>query len=201
LPCSWPSRLWQLGFRERYSEAISQERPSHGNCPTPGESLGAPVREESPQIPLSPKNVEGLLLPRPCHLPQASVLPVGKGAGNSNPFFERLYLPVRHGEGKFFCTDERVLRGMFEGGQVVVRYIHPESGRPTMEYPWNPNGSLEAIAGICDPTGRLMGLMPHPEAYHHRTNHPRWTRESLPEEGEGVIIFRNAVNFAKENLL
>jgi phosphoribosylformylglycinamidine synthase I len=114
---------------------------------------------------------------------------------------ERLYLPVRHGEGKFFCTDERVLRGMFEGGQVVVRYIHPESERPTMEYPWNPNGSLEAIAGICDPTGRLMGLMPHPEAYHHRTNHPRWTRESLPEEGEGVIIFRNAVNFAKENLL
>jgi len=66
-----------------------------------------------------------------------------------------------------------------------------------MDYPANPNGSTDAIAGICDETGRLFGLMPHPEAYHHRTNHPRWTREWLPEEGRGLALFRNAVAFIR----
>ena len=70
-----------------------------------------------------------------------------------------------------------------------------------MEYPLNPNGSPDGIAGICDPTGRLFGLMPHPEAFLHRTNHPRWTREELPEEGQGVAIFRNGINFIRENIL
>ena len=64
-----------------------------------------------------------------------------------------------------------------------------------MDYPANPNGAANAIAGICNETGRLFGMMPHPEAYLHRTNHPRWTREALPEEGQGLAIFRNAVNF------
>ncbi|MDH4322220.1 MAG: phosphoribosylformylglycinamidine synthase subunit PurQ, partial [Desulfobulbaceae bacterium] len=76
-----------------------------------------------------------------------------------------------------------------------------ETYAPTMTYPANPNGSPDAIAGICDPTGRLFGLMPHPEAFLHRTNHPRWTREDLPEEGQGVALFRNGVNFIRANLL
>jgi phosphoribosylformylglycinamidine synthase len=84
---------------------------------------------------------------------------------------------------------------------VVMRYTDPETNQPTMEYPKNPNGSPDGIAGICDPTGRLFGLMPHPEAFLHRTNHPRWTREELPEEGQGVVLFRNAINFIRENLL
>ena len=62
-------------------------------------------------------------------------------------------------------------------------------------YPENPNGSERNIAGICDPTGRIMGLMPHPERYLSRYSHPRWTRENLPEEGDGLSIFRNAVNY------
>ena len=114
---------------------------------------------------------------------------------------QRLYLPVRHGEGKFYCRDGTLLERLARRGQIVLRYLDPSTGRPTQEYPWNPNGSLEAVAGICDPSGRLMGLMPHPEAYHHRTNHPRWTREELPEEGEGVALFRNAVEFIRANLL
>jgi len=69
-----------------------------------------------------------------------------------------------------------------------------------MEFPDNPNGSEASIAGICDPTGRLFGLMPHPEAYTHRTHHPRWTRETLPEEGMGLILYRNAVNFIQKEL-
>jgi phosphoribosylformylglycinamidine synthase len=77
---------------------------------------------------------------------------------------------------------------------AVVRYTDQE-GRVTQEYPWNPNGSTDAIAGVCDSTGRVFGLMPHPEAFLHRTNHPRWTREDLPDEGQGLAIFRNAVSF------
>ncbi len=67
-------------------------------------------------------------------------------------------------------------------------------------YPHNPNGSIDNIAGICDETGRVFGMMPHPEDFQHRTNHPAWTREELPEEGAGVAIFRNAVKFVEERL-
>jgi phosphoribosylformylglycinamidine (FGAM) synthase-like amidotransferase family enzyme len=70
-----------------------------------------------------------------------------------------------------------------------------------MDYPLNPNGSIGAIGGICDETGRLMGLMPHPEAYLHRTHHPRWTREELPEEGMGLSFFSNAVEYIRSHLL
>jgi phosphoribosylformylglycinamidine (FGAM) synthase-like amidotransferase family enzyme len=70
-------------------------------------------------------------------------------------------------------------------------------GAPVMDYPANPNGSIHAIAGLCNETGRLFGLMPHPEAFLHRTNHPRWTRENLPEEGQGLAIFQNAINFIR----
>jgi phosphoribosylformylglycinamidine synthase I len=111
-----------------------------------------------------------------------------------------LELPVRHGEGKFVLERADDLGRLEEAGLVVLRYADPQ-GRPTATYPWNPNGSAGAVAGICDPTGRIFGMMPHPEAFLHRTNHPRWTREDLPEEGQGLGIFRNAVEFARQNLL
>jgi phosphoribosylformylglycinamidine synthase len=74
------------------------------------------------------------------------------------------------------------------------------SGKPAMSYPDNPNGSLDAIAGVCDPTGRIFGLMPHPERHVEPTHHPRWTREGLKSEGDGMRVFRNAVSFAAERL-
>jgi phosphoribosylformylglycinamidine synthase subunit PurQ / glutaminase len=114
---------------------------------------------------------------------------------------QKLYFPVRHGEGKFVAGDEAVLERIRNENLVVLRYAGLEDGEPTMRYPDNPNGSPDGIAGICDPTGRLFGLMPHPEAFLHRTNHPRWTREELPEEGQGVAIFRNGISFIRENLL
>ncbi|NTU59584.1 MAG: phosphoribosylformylglycinamidine synthase subunit PurQ [Deltaproteobacteria bacterium] len=113
---------------------------------------------------------------------------------------EKLYLPVRHGEGKFIPGDHDVLRRIEAEGLVAARYADPE-GEPTMEYPWNPNGSVGAIAALCDPTGRVFGLMPHPEAFTDRTNHPRWTREELPEEGQGLAFFRNAVEFARQHVV
>lgn len=60
---------------------------------------------------------------------------------------------------------------------------------------------MNAIAALCDGTGRLMGMMPHPEAFVHRTQHPRWTREELPEEGDGLVLFKNAAEYVKLNLL
>lgn len=113
---------------------------------------------------------------------------------------ERLYLPVRHGEGKFVTGNPALLDRLFREGQVVLQYAD-SNFNPTMDYPLNPNGSEGAIAGICDPSGRIFGLMPHPEAYLHFTNHPRWRRERVPEEGQGVEIFRRAVQYIRENLL
>jgi phosphoribosylformylglycinamidine synthase subunit PurQ / glutaminase len=106
---------------------------------------------------------------------------------------ERLELPVRHGEGKFVVDSQETLEQLESAGQVVLRYCAADGGTP--EYPDNPNGSVHDIAGICDPTGRVFGLMPHPEAFLHYTHHPRWTRQQLPEEGQGMAIFRNAVAY------
>ncbi len=107
-----------------------------------------------------------------------------------------LYLPVRHGEGKFIPRDAAVINQMEKKNLCALRYCGAD-GAPSMEYPANPNGSLHSVAGICDETGRLFGLMPHPEAYLSRMNHPRWTREDIPPEGQGLLIFRNAVNFIR----
>jgi phosphoribosylformylglycinamidine synthase len=108
-----------------------------------------------------------------------------------------IYLPVRHGEGKFVTNDEETLESLRKKNLITVQYSDSTYGNITMDYPANPNGSVAAIAGICNETGRIFGLMPHPEAYLHRTNHPRWTREELPEEGMGLSIFRNAAAFIR----
>jgi len=110
---------------------------------------------------------------------------------------EFMDLPVRHGEGKVFTLDRRVLEKAEAAGCVPCRYADPATGRATMDFPHNPNGSLNAIAGLCDPSGRVFGLMPHPEAYIYPENHPHWWRQrlegTLPAYGRGLEIFRNAV--------
>jgi phosphoribosylformylglycinamidine synthase len=110
-----------------------------------------------------------------------------------------VYFPVRHGEGKFVAP-EGILNTLEEKNLVTFRYADVDYN-PTMEYPENPNGSLRSIAGICDETGRLMAMMPHPEAFIHKTQHPRWTRHDLSDKGHGLVIFENAVEYVKEHLL
>ena len=112
-----------------------------------------------------------------------------------------LYLPVRHGEGKMLCESDAVLARIEQEHLSVLKYSGPDYGEPTMQFPANPNGSTNAIAGLCDPTGRLMGLMPHPEAFVHYTQHPRWTREELPEDGDGLVLYKNAAEYIRENLI
>ena len=106
---------------------------------------------------------------------------------------ERLYLPVAHGEGKF-VTDKETLKELKDGNQIVIKYTGPNGEKG---YPHNPNGSMEGIAGICDPTGRIFGLMPHPERFIFNEHHPLWTRgESF--EPRGIKIFENAISYINE---
>ncbi len=113
---------------------------------------------------------------------------------------QSLYLPIRHGEGKFIPEDGGILDRLSKENLITLQYAEPDGLTPTMEYPLNPNGAISAIAGICDETGRLFGMMPHPEAYLYPVNHPRWTREKVPEEGMGLALFRNAVDYIRQNL-
>jgi len=113
---------------------------------------------------------------------------------------DRLDLPVRHGEGKFIPRDDIVLNRLKSNGQIVLRYCNADGAPANGEFPINPNGAIDDIAGICDPSGRIFGLMPHPEANVDRTNHPCWTRLNLPEEGAGLQVFRNAVEYVRTNL-
>ena len=121
----------------------------------------------------------------------------------------QIKLPVRHGEGKFYASNEDIER-LFQNNQIVAQYANSEGEPARGKWPENPNGSLNDIAGICDPSGRIFGLMPHPEAFHHYTNHPNWTikKEALMREGkstdnnegDGIRIFRNAVDYIRDTL-
>jgi phosphoribosylformylglycinamidine synthase subunit PurQ / glutaminase len=109
-------------------------------------------------------------------------------------FSEPIELPVAHGEGRFLMSDSAAVNALESAGQVVLQYGGPDS-QPTQEYPDNPNGSARAVAGVCDPTGRIFGLMPHPERFIEPWHHPRWTRRrnGSPHEGDGLRIFESAV--------
>jgi phosphoribosylformylglycinamidine synthase len=107
--------------------------------------------------------------------------------------YDRLYLPVAHAEGNFVCRETWMLRGLEQSGQFVLRYTGPD-GKPGT-YPLNPNGSQGDVAGVCDITGRVFGLMPHPERHVLAIQYPRWTREGLAEQGDGLRLFRNAVEY------
>jgi phosphoribosylformylglycinamidine synthase subunit PurQ / glutaminase len=108
-----------------------------------------------------------------------------------------LSLPVRHGEGRIVAADQTVLKEVDERHRAPLRYVDPRDGKPTETYPHNPNGSPGGVAALTDESGRLLGMMPHPEGFLDRTNHPRWTRENLPEQGDGLALFQNAVEFLK----
>lgn len=111
---------------------------------------------------------------------------------------EIIYLPVAHGEGKFITKERKVLERLKENNQIVFRYC--DMGGAFAGYPDNPNGSVENIAGICDETGRVLGLMPHPERHIQWTQHPRWTQIGSKSEGDGLKIFKNGVEYAKRYL-
>lgn len=120
---------------------------------------------------------------------------------------DQLCLPIRHGEGKFYA-DEAILTKLIANNQIALTYTDDAFGPANGNFPANPNGSLLDIAGICDQTGHIFGLMPHPEAYLSATNHPMWTKKFeaarrcndsvfFSKETFGAKIFKNSVAFFK----
>ena len=100
-----------------------------------------------------------------------------------------------------------LLKRLEQANQIVLRYARPDGSPAGGSFPDNPNGSVADIAGICDPTGRIFGLMPHPEAHNDWTNHPDWPREreTARRAGKpygagdtvGIRLFRNAVEYIR----
>lgn len=110
-------------------------------------------------------------------------------------------LPIRHGEGKIYPRNRAVLDELESKKCVPCRYVDPATGEPARAFPHNPNGSVNAIAGLCDPTGRVFGLMPHPEAFLFPEQHPQWSfrprSSEAPPHGEGLKLFVNAVDYLR----
>jgi phosphoribosylformylglycinamidine synthase subunit PurQ / glutaminase len=148
--------------------------------------LIVPPDEEGPVATLA-HNAHGKFEDRWVHL---------QAQGMKCPFLtgiDRMLLPIAHGEGRLVCRLDWHLQGLIQSGQAVLRYID-EVGQAG-GFPVNPNGSQGDVAGLCDATGRVLGLMPHPERHILPTQHPQWTRRGLAAEGDGLALFRNAVRF------
>jgi len=110
---------------------------------------------------------------------------------------ERMYLPVAHAGGRFVVPDPTRLTQLKNQQQLAVRYCDEQAGvqDTVLPFPVNPSGSLANVAGVCDETGRVLGMMPHPERYIDPTQHPRWTRGEYRDPGDGLAIFANAVRY------
>ncbi|MCF7873796.1 MAG: phosphoribosylformylglycinamidine synthase I [Candidatus Omnitrophica bacterium] len=105
---------------------------------------------------------------------------------------ELIYLPVAHAEGKLFCNQDSLAK-IKDNGQIALRYSNGEDN--LVSYPNNPNGSLDNIAGIVDKTGRVFGLMPHPERFIFWHQHPSWSQEKI--DACGFRFFKNSINYFK----
>lgn len=116
---------------------------------------------------------------------------------------EPIECPVAHGEGNFVLRDAAMLDLLRANNQIALAYACPDGSPAQGEYPFNPNGSLADIAGICNPQGNVLGLMPHPEDHVVAYQHPRWTRRRSPSgDGErgrmGLPLFENGVRYAAQ---
>lgn len=119
---------------------------------------------------------------------------------NASPIFEPFVgeiidIAVNHGEGRFYAPADKI-KNIEKQKLVFCRYVD-ESNKPTQNYPQNPNGAINAIAGVVDPTGRIIGLMPHPEKIVDLTQHPNWRRRNV--EAKGGLIFKSIINFAQQS--
>lgn len=111
--------------------------------------------------------------------------------------FEQLEMPSRHGEGKFLVENEATLDRLEQHGQLALRYVDA-AGQTTEAWPANPNGSARGVAGICDASGRLLGVMPHPDAFLHPWQHPDWRRTAEPSglAARGLALFESGLRAA-----
>ena len=111
-----------------------------------------------------------------------------KGKCVFTPGIEEMDVPIAHGEGKFIAQDEALIKRLEKKDMIAFNYVD------------NPNGSMADIAGICDESGRVLGMMPHPERAQYSWQLPQSTRQRLPEKTPGFKVFENAAKYLEENL-
>jgi phosphoribosylformylglycinamidine synthase len=113
---------------------------------------------------------------------------------------EPFELPIAHGEGKFVPGSAEVRKALWDNDQVALVYAKADGSAAGGQEPYNPNGSTDDIAGVCDASGLVFGLMPHPERFVDATQHYAWTRRGkLDQPGAGLRVFQNAVEYAKKS--
>lgn len=121
-----------------------------------------------------------------------------KVASSNNVFLrgiDELDLPIAHAEGRLLPRDPQVLDRWQTRGQVALQYCANPHGPDAQRWPANPNGAFADIAGLGDASGRVLGLMPHPERFLFGTQHPQWTRTGRTGDGDGLRLFENAVQY------
>jgi len=121
---------------------------------------------------------------------------------NNIPHHDIRMIPTAHAEGKLIFNEQnqsKILKTLEDNDQIVFKYVDPDGNYSG--YPWNPNGSVENIAGICNQEGSVFGLMPHPERSFNRFQHPDWTREDKKDlPGDGKAIFDSVVHYIEKHL-
>lgn len=188
-------------FAEEISVFVASGKPVIGICNgfqalvksgiLPGESpspSGRGARGEGKSTTLT-FNEEGHFECRWVHL-----APVSQTCIWTKGLEENITCPIAHGEGNFQASHLFPLSSFITNDQIALTYVYPDGLPANGEYPFNPNGSLLDIAGICNPQGNVLGLMPHPENHIHPHQHPQWTRRICQQSG--LTLFENGVKYA-----
>lgn len=193
-------KLWALELKEYFSTQVSRfiqsGKPVIGICngfqalvksgilPDPAQKPGRPLATLT-------FNAEGHFECRWVTLrPQSQTCVWTRG------LTQPVICPVAHGEGNFLTCDPATMTALQDGDQIALIYTKSDENPALLAYPANPNGSMADIAGICNPAGNVLGLMPHPENHIFASQHPRWTRgETI---GSGLPLFINGVQYAAQ---
>jgi phosphoribosylformylglycinamidine synthase subunit PurQ / glutaminase len=178
------------GFQVLVKAGILPGSTTDDRRPTTDDTPGSVVGRRSSVVATLTDNASGQF---ECRWVQLAADP-GSRCVFTQGFDRPIEVPVAHGEGRFVARDPAALQALRAGGQVALRYV--AAGGSAAVYPDNPNGSDDSIAGVCNLAGNVLGLMPHPEDAILPHQHPRWTREPVRAEGDGLALFRNAVRYA-----
>ena len=190
-------------FQEEITAFVAAGKPVIGICNgfqalvksgiLPGKSVIASEAKQSPtteEVTLT-FNAEGHFECR-----WVSLAPVSQTCIWTKDLEESILCPIAHGEGNFQASRSFPLSSFIESDQVALTYTFPDGAPANGDYPANPNGSILDIAGICNPQGNVLGLMPHPENHIYPHQHPQWTRGA--KGNSGLVLFENGVKYAKD---